>query len=69
MYTHLLRNLHPQVGRDAVYKLCMIKFLCESFVKLSGWNYEIEDKHEVKQKAKSYGANFAWNKKTRVSTK
>jgi len=42
-------------------------FLC--FIEYPGWNYEIDEKHEVKPKAKSYGANFAWNKKTRVSTK
>ena len=40
-----------------------------SFFPSSGWNYEIDDKHEVKMKPKSYGANFSWNKKTRVSTK
>ncbi|KAL9986810.1 hypothetical protein ACROYT_G001011 [Oculina patagonica] len=40
-----------------------------SYAEKHGWNYEVDDKQEVKMKAKSYGANFSWNKKTRVSTK
>lgn len=35
----------------------------------SGWEYYLEEKKEPKFKPKSYGANFSWNKKTRVSTK
>ncbi|CAH3042407.1 unnamed protein product [Porites lobata] len=40
-----------------------------NYAEKQGWNYEVDEKHEVKPKAKSYGANFAWSKKTRVSTK
>ena len=35
----------------------------------SGWDYEVDEKHFAKKKPKSYGANFSWDKKTRVSTK
>jgi NADH dehydrogenase (ubiquinone) Fe-S protein 4 len=36
-----------------------------------GYKYEIDERHEPKAdfKPKSYGANFSWNKKTRISTK
>lgn len=34
-----------------------------------GWNYDVEEKKAPKPKSKSYGANFSWNKRTRVSTK
>ena len=36
---------------------------------LSGWDYFVEEPKKVSFKKKSYGANFAWDKKTRVSTK
>ena len=36
---------------------------------LTGWDFEIEEKHEPLMKNKSYGANFSWAKRTRVSTK
>lgn len=39
---------------------------CEKY----GWNYYIqESKLEKPFKPKSYAVNFAWNKRTRVSTK
>lgn len=34
-----------------------------------GWQYEVEEPHKAKFKAKSYAANFSWDKKTRVATK
>ena len=34
-----------------------------------GWDYHVEERKETKFKPKSYGANFSWDKKTRVSTK
>lgn len=41
-----------------------------SFCEKNGWNYYIQESHnEKKYKPKSYGVNFSWNKKTRVSTK
>ncbi|KAK6011256.1 ETC complex I subunit region [Ostertagia ostertagi] len=33
------------------------------------WTYEVEKEHERKILPKNYASNFAWNKKTRVSTK
>jgi len=33
------------------------------------WDYYIEPERQAKPKSKSYGDNFAWNKRTRVSTK
>ncbi|ELK31748.1 NADH dehydrogenase [ubiquinone] iron-sulfur protein 4, mitochondrial, partial [Myotis davidii] len=35
----------------------------------TGWSYDVEEKKVPKPKSKSYGANFSWNKRTRVSTK
>jgi len=35
----------------------------------NGWDYEVDEKREVYLKPKSYGANFSWNKRSRVSTK
>ncbi|CAH1254840.1 NDUFS4 [Branchiostoma lanceolatum] len=35
----------------------------------NGWSWEVEEKREPRMQAKSYGANFSWDKKTRVSTK
>lgn len=70
------RNLHLQSRKR--FKLSYAwsishepcKTLCFSLsFKYSGWNYEIDEKHEFKPKNKSYGGNFSWNKKTRVSTK
>ncbi|CAD7684091.1 unnamed protein product [Nyctereutes procyonoides] len=37
--------------------------------KKNGWSYDIEERKVPKPKSKSYGANFSWNKRTRVSTK
>ena len=79
LFIHTLlcpRNMHLQSRKR--FKLShawsvsdeSCKTLCFSLLfKYSGWNYEIDEKHEVKPKNKSYGANFSWNKKTRVSTK
>ncbi|NP_001087349.1 NADH:ubiquinone oxidoreductase subunit S4 S homeolog [Xenopus laevis] len=40
-----------------------------SFAEKNGWSYEVDEKRIPKLKSKSYGANFSWNKRTRVSTK
>ncbi|KAI4501694.1 hypothetical protein M0802_003029 [Mischocyttarus mexicanus] len=34
-----------------------------------GWKYYIQKPNKVDPKPRSYGSNFAWNKRTRVSTK
>lgn len=39
------------------------------FVEKNGWDYWVEDPKERAPKAKSYALNFAWNKRTRKSTK
>merc|ERR550519_1984946 len=38
-------------------------------VEKNGWDYWVEDPKERAPKAKSYALNFAWNKRTRKSTK
>ncbi|XP_064621080.1 NADH dehydrogenase [ubiquinone] iron-sulfur protein 4, mitochondrial-like [Lineus longissimus] len=40
-----------------------------AFCEKNGWAYNIENKHMQKFKAKSYGANYSWNKRTRIGTK
>ncbi|KAK3097008.1 hypothetical protein FSP39_005554 [Pinctada imbricata] len=40
-----------------------------TFVEKNGWKYYVEERKEMKQLRKSYGANFSWNKRTRTSTK
>uniref|UniRef100_UPI001A9E2AE5 NADH dehydrogenase [ubiquinone] iron-sulfur protein 4, mitochondrial isoform X1 n=1 Tax=Ictidomys tridecemlineatus TaxID=43179 RepID=UPI001A9E2AE5 len=40
-----------------------------AFAEKNGWSYDIEERKVPKPKSKSYGANFSWNKRTRVSTK
>ncbi|XP_073478467.1 LOW QUALITY PROTEIN: NADH dehydrogenase [ubiquinone] iron-sulfur protein 4, mitochondrial [Aquarana catesbeiana] len=40
-----------------------------AFVEKNGWSYEVDERRIPKPKSKSYGANFSWNKRTRVSTK
>ena len=40
-----------------------------AFAERHGWEYELEDPKERLPKAKSYALNFAWNKRTRKSTK
>ncbi|KFQ82586.1 hypothetical protein N337_03315, partial [Phoenicopterus ruber ruber] len=40
-----------------------------AFAEKNGWSYDVEEKKIPKPKNKSYGANFSWNKRTRVSTK
>ena len=40
-----------------------------AFCEKNGWPWFVEEPIEKKMKAKSYGANFSWNKNTRVSTK
>ncbi|XP_056369808.1 NADH dehydrogenase [ubiquinone] iron-sulfur protein 4, mitochondrial [Oenanthe melanoleuca] len=40
-----------------------------AFAEKNGWSYDVEEKKMPKPKSKSYGANFSWNKRTRVSTK
>uniref|UniRef100_A0A3B3RF16 NADH dehydrogenase [ubiquinone] iron-sulfur protein 4, mitochondrial n=1 Tax=Paramormyrops kingsleyae TaxID=1676925 RepID=A0A3B3RF16_9TELE len=40
-----------------------------AFAEKNGWSYEVMDKRSPTPKSKSYGANFSWNKRTRVSTK
>ena len=39
------------------------------FVEKNGWDFWVEDPKERAPKAKSYALNFAWNKRTRKSTK
>lgn len=33
------------------------------------WEYEVDEAHVREIKPKSYGANYSWNKRTRVGTK
>ena len=40
-----------------------------AFAEKHGWEYTLEDPKERLPKAKSYALNFAWNKRTRKSTK
>ncbi|KFP65788.1 hypothetical protein N322_01016, partial [Cariama cristata] len=40
-----------------------------AFAEKNGWSYDVEEKKIPSPKSKSYGANFSWNKRTRVSTK
>uniref|UniRef100_UPI00398F0F68 NADH dehydrogenase [ubiquinone] iron-sulfur protein 4, mitochondrial n=1 Tax=Pristiophorus japonicus TaxID=55135 RepID=UPI00398F0F68 len=40
-----------------------------AFVQKNGWSYEVEEKRVKVLKPKSYGANYSWNTRTRVSTK
>lgn len=58
---HIIARIKCKIIFFGNYFFVLLKYL--------GWNYEVDEKHEVKPKAKSYGANFAWSKKTRVSTK
>ncbi|XP_015929329.2 NADH dehydrogenase [ubiquinone] iron-sulfur protein 4, mitochondrial [Parasteatoda tepidariorum] len=39
------------------------------FCEKNGWPYYVEEPKTPAFKPKSYGANFSWNKRTRVSTK
>ncbi|EDO31162.1 predicted protein [Nematostella vectensis] len=39
------------------------------YAEKQGFNYEVDEAHEKIIRHKSYGANFSWNKHTRVSTK
>ncbi|KAK9498247.1 hypothetical protein O3M35_004103 [Rhynocoris fuscipes] len=40
-----------------------------TFCEKNGWEWFVDDKKIEKDKVNSYGFNFAWNKRTRVSTK
>ncbi|XP_061473796.1 NADH dehydrogenase [ubiquinone] iron-sulfur protein 4, mitochondrial isoform X1 [Rhineura floridana] len=40
-----------------------------AFAEKNGWSYDVQERRIPKPKSKSYGANFSWNKRTRVSTK
>ncbi|KPP70991.1 NADH dehydrogenase-like [Scleropages formosus] len=40
-----------------------------AFAEKNGWSYDIQKQRMPTPKSKSYGANFSWNKRTRVSTK
>nr|KAG5693144.1 hypothetical protein BaRGS_025503 [Batillaria attramentaria] len=40
-----------------------------AFCEKNGWDFFIEEPKKPTFKKKSYGANFSWDKKTRVSTK
>jgi len=40
-----------------------------AYCERNGWEYHIEERNRPTPKKKSYGANFSWDKKTRVSTK
>lgn len=37
--------------------------------KKMGWDYYVQKPNVNKPKSRSYGMNFSWNKRTRVSTK
>jgi NADH dehydrogenase (ubiquinone) Fe-S protein 4 len=39
------------------------------FVEKNGWDYWVEKASEKQPKSKSYALNFAWNKRSRKSTK
>ena len=40
-----------------------------AFCEKNGWKWYVQKLKEKEQKPKSYGVNFSWNKRTRVSTK
>ncbi|WAR00845.1 NDUS4-like protein [Mya arenaria] len=40
-----------------------------NFCEKNGWECYVDEPKKTAFKVKSYGANFSWNKKTRVSTK
>lgn len=40
-----------------------------AFCEKNGWDWFVEEQQKPKRRLKSYGANFAWDKRTRVSTK
>ena len=40
-----------------------------AFAERHNWEYQLEDPKERAPKTKSYALNFAWNKRTRKSTK
>lgn len=40
-----------------------------AYAEKNGWKWFIEAEHPVKPKVKSYGFNFSWDKRSRVSTK
>ena len=35
----------------------------------TGWKYTVIEAQKPKMRLKTYGANFSWNKRTRVSSK
>lgn len=39
------------------------------FAEKNGWEYYLDEGTPIKPKVKSYGFNFSWNKRHRVSTK
>lgn len=65
----------PHFPRVLYETLLMFWFLCcpLSFSSVnthtSGWKYDVTEPSRPKPRPKSYGANFSWDKKTRVSTK
>jgi hypothetical protein len=40
-----------------------------AFCEKNGWKWFVQKQKEKELKPKSYGVNFSWNKRTRVSTK
>ncbi|CAI8024064.1 NADH dehydrogenase [ubiquinone] iron-sulfur protein 4, mitochondrial [Geodia barretti] len=40
-----------------------------AFAVKNGWRYSVEEANKQKPVSKSYGANFSWDKKTRVGSK
>ncbi|GFS11473.1 NADH dehydrogenase [ubiquinone] iron-sulfur protein 4, mitochondrial [Elysia marginata] len=40
-----------------------------AFCEKNGWDWFVEEQQKPKRMMKSYGSNFAWDKRTRVSTK
>ncbi|CAF0712776.1 unnamed protein product [Brachionus calyciflorus] len=55
-----LSSLQPEFGskEDAIV-----------YCQRMGFRYVVEEEREIKRRIKSYGANYSWNKRTRVSTK
>lgn len=46
-----------------------INIYCVHYMSITGWKYTVIEAEKPKMKLKSYGANFSWNKRTRVSSK
>ncbi|CAD5118557.1 DgyrCDS7245 [Dimorphilus gyrociliatus] len=40
-----------------------------AFCEKNGWKYQIDERNWLQTRPKSYGANFSWNKRTRIGSK